>query len=139
MNRWPSDRAANLPHLVRSNVSRCMCRGDLHLVKHAPNRSHQISYIFRKNAPNRADSKAFSIAHLAGIDNESEFAQLLIKNGEVKAMIARETKRGDEMALMLRREIRIEAKFRHTLHQRPPVSGVPPGSALHSAFLVQLV
>lgn len=67
--------------------------------------------------PNGANPKAICITHLARIDNESEFAQPIVKDRKIETGVSGKAEGGDDVALVFGREVGIKAEIRHAVLQ----------------------
>ena len=82
-----------------------MCRVYLYLGEYAPDSINEHLDVLWKYVSNGADAKAICVAYLAGINNEAEFAQPVIKHRKIELAMRGKTERRNDVALMLGRKM----------------------------------
>src|SRR6185436_888768 len=87
----------------------------------------------------RADAEQVHLADFAWINDKTFVAKAAVEPLENESGIIRVMKGGDDIALVFRRQIRLEAQTAHAGHEHFVVVLIPPTPASHATFLLQFL
>ena len=96
-----------------------------------------MPHVLLANTANGSDPEAVGTTQLARIDEEAARAEIPIEIFESEVRIIRTTKRSDDVALSLRRQIFDETKLAHSRLQRFMISVAAGGPSGDAAFFAQ--
>mmetsp|Transcript_108651 Transcript_108651/g.215758 ORF Transcript_108651/g.215758 Transcript_108651/m.215758 type:complete len:337 (-) Transcript_108651:384-1394(-) len=114
----------------------CHWKLHTHILKNFANSAHQVDQVVGKKPSNRSYAEAVRFGQLSWVDDHTTLIEPCIEKAKVKIRVVWKQECGDDSALLVLTEVRMETQFCHTSLQHLKVCRVPCQTSFSSALSI---